>query len=428
MGNNSKGYTRYAPNNNRKGDFKSLGNSAEYRPFYPIPEKTAELLKSPSANFSLCFPRLTQWVQRGSDIKKSETDKNNGIVGTIDELGTLANSNMPFAGNILTSYHKRQECYLKSLEEQGFKTLTIYAQSISPFVTGLGSGHPTETGMILDRNTGLPYLPASSIKGILRLAYAVNIANDREEVPDSELLSYFGSTDTKNAVRGQIVFLDAYPYKVPKIRTDIMNPHFNKYYTDDKVSLPVETESPVPITFLTVQEKSVFVFRAFFLPLQKKVEKTDKDNNTNETLKIEYNEFSEKDKIALHSAFKTAFSVIGFGGKTSIGYGRFKEITEGEAEKVEVSVDLTNKDKKESVGLEASSYIPKNGSIYKAKIIGQTKKGGWKVQLCDYPNFSGPITDSQKVQNGKIDAFVMVKVSSAKPENSIFMYSGEVSE
>lgn len=375
-------------NNNIRNDRPS-NNIVEYKPFYPIPERTAELLKRPTANFSLCFPRLTQWVQRGHDIKKSETDKRKRIVGTIEELGNIANSNMQTAVYILKSYHNRQESYLKFLEKRGFKTLTIYAKSISPFVTGLGSGHPTETGMVFDRNTGLPYLPASSIKGVLRLAYAVNSAKGREEVPDSELLSYFGSTDTKNAVRGQVVFLDAYPYKVPKIKMDIMNPHFNKYYTDDNVLLPVETESPVPLNFLTVQEKSVFVFRSFFLPLQKKVENADKDNNTNEPLKIEYNEFSEEDKTNLKEAFKTAFSIIGFGGKTSIGYGRFKGITEAEAEKVEVSVGLDNKDKKEGFGLESSYHIPKNGNIYKAKIIGQTKKGGWKVQLCDYPNFWG---------------------------------------
>lgn len=398
-------------NNNKENAKSSVGNNVGFKSFYPIPEGTVKLLKRQTANFSLCFPRLTQWVQRGSDIKKSETDKKKGIVGTIESLGNLANSNMPFAGNILNSYHKRQESYLKSLEEQGFKTLTIYAQSISPFITGIGSGHPTETGMILDRNTGLPYLPASSVKGVLRLAYAVNIANGREKVPDSELLSYFGSTDTKNAVRGQVVFLDAYPYKVPKIRTDIMNPHFNKYYTDDKVSLPVETESPVPINFLTVQEKSVFVFRAFFLPLQKKVEKTDKDNNTNETLKIEYNEFSEKDKIALHSAFKTAFSVIGFGGKTSIGYGRFKEITEGEAEEHSsitcpsprgiIEANVTN------------NSSPELHKIYNAKLIEQVDAKGkkkWKIQFIDFPNCSGSIVNFQEIIDAKDGSLIKVEI------------------
>lgn len=411
-------------------------------PFYPIPNRTTELLsKSPTANFSLCFPRLTQWIESGDVIKKTEPNPKKGWQGTIEQLREIANKNMPCAADELKRYHQQQKAYLSLLEGRGMQTLTLYAQLTAPFITGLGSGHPTETGMILDRNTGLPYLPASSIKGVLRLAYAITIANGRPDVPDSELLSYFGSTDTNHAIRGQIVFLDAYPYTVPSLKTDIMNPHFGKYYSSvtqphsthqeqaaqsksaQKNILPLETESPVPLQFLTVEEGVVFVFRAYFLPLQKKIKK---DNNsisdysakdvvisgTTESAECIYNEFSAKDGEALHKAFSTAFTVTGFGGKTAIGYGRFTEITEEEAEKVVKGTSATDKQKAQSEGtLTAAPELHKHYTVRLAeKKLKANGKITWKVAFIDFENSFGSITNSDDVQNGIIDSLVKVEV------------------
>lgn len=449
---NNKGDTWVANNQSKRANCLLGNNKEDVAPFYPIPDKTADLLReSPAANFSLCFPRLTQWIESNGTIKKTEPNPKKGRQGTIEELCDIANKNMQTADDVLKRYQKQQQDYLASLEKQGIQTLTLYARLTSPFITGLGSGHPTETGMILDRNTGLPYLPASSIKGVLRLAYAITIANDRPEVPDSELLAYFGNTDTNHAIRGQIVFLDAYPYTVPHLKLDIMNPHFGKYYSSvaeshsihkeqasqskngQKNMLPLETESPVPLKFLTVEEGVVFVFRAFFLPLQKKVqkdvngaEKSSVSGTTEPADGFVYNTFSEKDKTDLHKAFTKAFTRIGFGGKTAIGYGRFTEIAKEKAErssKVSLSADNLTEKKRDT---SSAILSPQNNTIHKAKIIGQTKKGSWKVVLCDFPDYTGPITDSSNVQNGAVDALIKVKITSAKPNNSIFQYAGAV--
>lgn len=44
------------------------------------------------------------------------------------------------------------------------------ADSIAPFVTGLGNEHPLENGFAFLNPYGLPYLPGSGVKGVLRLA------------------------------------------------------------------------------------------------------------------------------------------------------------------------------------------------------------------------------------------------------------------
>jgi len=47
---------------------------------------------------------------------------------------------------------------------------TLPAQSTAPFVTGMGNEHPLENGFSFLWPYGLPYLPGSGIKGVLRQA------------------------------------------------------------------------------------------------------------------------------------------------------------------------------------------------------------------------------------------------------------------
>lgn len=278
-------------------------------PFCPLPGQMREKLKNPNCNFSLYSPRMVSWkiVNNWNGLKADES----AISGLYKQSEKLFSA----AGDFISKKQERQSAYIAALKEQGVRTFTFRAKTASPLITGLGSGHPTETGMILDRNTGVPYIPASSIKGVLRLACAVNLARTNEQyangiVPENDktLVKFFGSTvqDGENQTRGQLIFLDAFPAKSVRLKPDIMNPHFGKYYSGEHKQ-PVETESPVPIKFLAVQKGTEFVFNCAFMPLK-----------ADETCGKE-----EIDKL-----FKTAFEEIGFGGKTAIGYGRFKVLEE----------------------------------------------------------------------------------------------------
>lgn len=100
----------------------------------------------------------------------------------------------------------------------------------------------------------------------MSIAYAVNISGEDGKVPESLLEEYFGS----NEKRGQLIFLDAYPKDKIELKVDIINPHYPKYYNNDKnTPLPVETEEPVPVTFLVVPKGIRFIFRCVYLPLEK---------------------------------------------------------------------------------------------------------------------------------------------------------------
>lgn len=270
-------------------------------PLCPIPANQQNLLKERGCNFSLYSPRMVCWMQEGGELK-SDKDAASKLRDVSEKSFRLSEFTKG-----LEKKQKLQSEYLSSLKEDEIQTFTITAKTSSPFITGLGSGHPTETGMILDRNLGVPYIPSSSIKGVLRLAYAVNIADGRSEVSDFELEKYFGSTDANKSKRGQLIFLDAYPRGNVELKIDIMNPHFGSYY-DGTNKQPVETESPVPIKFLTVKQGTEFVFNCAYFPLNEKDLSDDK----------------VKDDV--EKMFSTAFSKLGFGGKTSIGYGRFERV------------------------------------------------------------------------------------------------------
>lgn len=358
--------------------------------FHPIPATYINQIKNQHANFSLCFNRMVNWKCNDSSVKKDETNA--------DTLAGIAIQHIAFAENDLKKIQERQKSYIREMESTKTQTIEIYAETISPFISGLGSGHPTETGMILDRNTGVPYLPASSIKGVLRLAYAVNMANGRKEIPSKELNTYFGSMDDTDVKQGQIVFLDAYPVNPPNIKVDIMNPHFSKYY-EGKNKTPLEQENPTPIKFLSVEENTVFCFRSVFFSL--------KDTP-----------ITPEDKQVIYKAFETAFTTIGFGGKTSIGYGRFKIITEEESQ----SIIMKSSNKKQINSPTLLKQNPKNGEKYSVRLLDQNKKGTWKVEMCDFAGFSGSISNSSMMSGKKIGDIVTVKLTSAKEENSIFLY------
>ena len=296
--------------------------------FTPIPQRQAELLaQGTKSNASLFFSRMAQWTWN-SNAEKLEAKYQAGrnVDSSIVELGREMDLRVESSKMILDAIHARQAAVLASAAMRDVMVWEFRARLQCPYVSGLGSGHPTETGMILDRNSGLPYIPASAVKGVLRLACALHIAatepdkiragSDQVEIPDDHplLRRCFGDTDTgkPDGVRGQLVFLDAFPADVPTIRTDIMNPHFGKYYAGSQG--PLETENPIPVKFLTVAEGTEFVFRCFVSPLP---------DDGLAAPDSPVRPFDETDGKAVAAMFSRACTQLGFGAKTAVGYGRF---------------------------------------------------------------------------------------------------------
>lgn len=218
--------------------------------------------------------------------------------------------------------HKNQRDYLLSFPEQDYEVIELKAKTKSPLITGIGQTHPNEVSMVFDYMLGIPYIPASSIKGLLRFTTVVievsDPKNENKYIPDKngnindekidEIKYYFGGQSNE----GSVVFLDAYPEGVPELHIDIMNPHYRDYYQDGKA--PADYLEPKPIKFLTVAPNTTFIFRVII----------NKQNQNYENL-----------KQSIKTILKEALTKEGIGAKTAIGYGLFNNIVENDFSNLE---------------------------------------------------------------------------------------------
>lgn len=186
----------------------------------------------------------------------------------------------------------------------------LIAQKFKPdwrFVTGLGGHSVYETGLTLHHVYGIPYIPASSVKGVLR-SWVIfqKFGNDEKQALGNEVFCrIFGCPNESvlgTAHQGSITFFDALPTTPPKIRPDIMNSHYPKWYGG--TGAPVDTDSPNPVFFLTVVD-TIFEFLL---------------GSKNWNLQTE--RFWEK---TLSEWLRDALTSHGIGAKTAVGYGYFTE-------------------------------------------------------------------------------------------------------
>lgn len=126
------------------------------------------------------------------------------------------------------------------------------------FVTGLGREHPVENGFAWHHTLGTPYMPGSSVKGLVR-SWAESWADLSEKEKSDTINRIFGPEDNAKKNVGSVIFFDALPVDAVKLEKDVMTPHYSEYYRSDNVP-PADWLSPEPIVFLTVAPEQAFVF------------------------------------------------------------------------------------------------------------------------------------------------------------------------
>jgi CRISPR-associated protein Cmr6 len=193
----------------------------------------------------------------------------------------------------LKALHARTEAAQQTLAQAGWQARSLSATVDWRLVTGLGTAGVLEgSGMVLHRLYGFPYLPASSLKGLVR--HYLWIEEQREEA-DPLIERMFGSPTQ----RGAVIFWDALPEAWPTLDIDIINAHVSEYYRQeqwqDQPVPPADYLSPNPVYFLTVAAGTNFRVRLL-----------------------------SRDRDLLESTVdytRKALEVLGFGAKTRAGYG-----------------------------------------------------------------------------------------------------------
>lgn len=280
----------------------------------------------------------------------------------------------------LQRQHERQQKLLADWEKRDWRCYRIEMSQTSPLVHGLGESHPLERFLTFDHTSGVPYLPATSVKGVLKMrvmACVLNEIKDLEQAEQDKLLirtknekrelmvnpdhpcfrKLFGSTDEfrelqhgqttrHDPLRGQVIFLDAFPLTVPKLKLEIMTTHYPDYYVEGSGhrSGPTESQNPVPNAYLSVDPQNGAQDWAFsFLCAP---------------------ELPEADKSLLLSVFASDAGLdIGFGSKTAIGFGRFRSLAEDSIQKQQAELqreaaEETRRQAEEAAKLAGERILP----------------------------------------------------------------------
>ena len=207
------------------------------------------------------------------------------------------------------------------------------------FITGLGLNNPLENGMIWHQTLGVPYIPGTSVKGLVR-AWVEQWA---DHLPQNKIDRIFGSKDTHeneeendggtktDASVGSIIFFDALSLGPIRLKADVMTPHYQKYYSGDEA--PGDWLDPNPIPFLTVDKKQVFLFA--IAPR----EKTGTENQLDLEIVLQW--------------LEEALANIGAGAKTATGYGRFVRCVQAENK-----LEAARQQQKEEEAKQVSSIPP----------------------------------------------------------------------
>ena len=193
--------------------------------------------------------------------------------------------------------------------EEGYESFVLYT-TYPGLLMGSGNLHDIsckgvyKRGFSFDYVNGLPYLPGSSLKGILRSVFPGQHKEDKEEY-NSYLIGLMEELGIKHVQPGNLemleeeifdfqdVFLGAYPDSEQKGN--------RKYLASEYITPHKPLKNPNPISFLKVKEGVGMRFH--FLIRDGKI-------------------LSAEEKVRL---FKKLIMEFGIGAKTNIGFGKFVE-------------------------------------------------------------------------------------------------------
>ena len=274
-----------------------------YLPLWGVDSRTGELL----------------WTTHDINYRTTGTQREERRMPDQNKTAALRHATRLNASDLsmMAALGQRQSALAAPLAAQ-HRLLTLRALAVAPFTTGLGNEHPLENGFAFLNPYGLPYLPGSGIKGVLRQA-ARELADhqwgDDHGWTAAAIDALFGKTGGSDGStelqRGALMFWDVIPQiEGDALQVEVMTPHQSHYH--QKGESPHESGQPNPINFLTVPPGSKFVFHAQCdLPFLARLAPELARDHLWQRL--------------LTTALTHAFQWLGFGAKTAVGYGAMHE-------------------------------------------------------------------------------------------------------
>ena len=327
--------------------------------------------QGPGLNFGL---RMTKAVRYGKDDKgKLKFEFYRDPRGR-SQVGSFPQP--PFSKENLDLLKRRNAEIAATYPQRHFRAMKLSSR----LVIGMGHTSVYETGMTLHPVYGIPYLPASSLKGVTRRRYIEDHHDDNEAtaLADQTFCDLFGCTgltrvDTESGAkdaesyyrngndtgdrRGALVFLDAFPTGPPTIEVDIITPHYKPYY--ENAEPPADIYDPVPINFLTVAPGSQFEVAI--------------------ALDTSRTELSQKTFDKVVETLVATLTEDGIGGKTTVGYGRFFDVEE-EADR-QAELEALKEAERQAAKREQAGITRAQAGDYVSLTDLKAKRGAYRVSV-----------------------------------------------
>lgn len=294
---------------------------------------------APGHRFSLYLPLWEQGTWQREQDRQANSRAQTPATGKLPALQST--TRLPTHSRItMASLLERQNGLANPLIDSD-QMLMIQGHATAPFITGTGIDHPLENGFSFLNPYGLPYLPGSGVKGVLRSAareLQAGVFEENSKWTTAYINALFGTSEDaekKNSVsqRGALMFWDVLPQIAKtsnksqqknsnevELCIEVMTPHQAHYLQGNQS--PHESGSPTPITFLTVPPGSLFCFYV----------------QCNQAMLARLAPDLLEDKLweaLLKQAFNHAFEWLGFGAKTAVGYGAIGALSEAEVQQAQ---------------------------------------------------------------------------------------------
>lgn len=227
----------------------------------------------------------------------------------LKRLSSIADdTSLTGGGKIWKALQERFQQITDGFRNNGIQVTEFPLELQDSLLCGSGLSHLTEVGMSFMNPYGIPYIPGSSIKGILRDAAQMLAYDKTDSLTYDDVNDLFGivggsKEDENEASRmGHLQFLDSLPQEF-LLDIDILTPHHKSYFQDN--GYPHDEENPIPIPYLVVQKGAKFKLAILH----------DHRNSSKQEIAC-----SKK----VQRIVEYAIEHMGFGAKTSIGYGWMK--------------------------------------------------------------------------------------------------------
>lgn len=282
-----------------------MSRAVENKPDIYHPKDTAKIFRNHSKADHLWY--LLHYQQDVSEEK--------GVLKFGKKKSGFKNNSLSEIIRLAQAAEKRRECALNTMES--YQYLRVFQmKGSSLMVHGLGGSHVTDNSLTIHPVYGVPCLPASSVKGVVRrwfvdALFEGEVENLKNAQTPKAVLgrALFGTGDQQ----GMLQFYDILFHEGLEIKVDILTPHFSEYYSGK--NSPNDTLSPVPNTFYAVKVASA----KLMLTLHK---------HKLADLLVKLSITATQLMTMLESWVSAAFRELGAGGKTSSGYGRFTKLQE----------------------------------------------------------------------------------------------------